>query len=82
MVPLADLEAAFSIWKRQRDHVLGFEPRVIVFDGDSDQTGHGSGLITHNSGEAPVNCRYKFKLSNGFYDVVVSYSVIRASLYH
>lgn len=72
MVPLADIEAAFNLWRRQRDDIVGFEPRVIACDGDNERLHHSSQLVMHNAGEIPANCNYKFKLTNGYYDVVVS----------
>lgn len=32
VAPIEDLEAAFQIWRKHRDQVLGFEPRVVVCD--------------------------------------------------
>ena len=80
LAPLEDLEAAFSIWRQHRDQVLGFEPRVIVCDGDEDRseepsTGIGLPLLGYGIGgeveERPTGCKYRFMLSGGHFDVVV-----------
>ena len=62
IVPLQDLEAAFSIWLRNKDRFLGFEPRVIA----CDETKHKSSGKTGQH-----ECQYRFKLTQGYFDLII-----------
>ena len=83
LAPLEDLEAAFQIWRRHQDQILGFEPRVIVCDdedeedetsADTDGAQHLPIVISRDISTHPAKltgCQYRFKLSDGYLDVVV-----------
>ncbi|KAM0755306.1 nucleotide-diphospho-sugar transferase [Meredithblackwellia eburnea MCA 4105] len=57
LAPIEHLEAAFQIWRSHPDQVVGFEPRVIV--GGAEPA------------PFPTGCQYKFKLHDGYFDVVI-----------
>lgn len=75
LAPLADLEAAFQLWQSHRNQILGFEPRVVHCDGDGEHLPAGAAAVPATgalSGEIPAGCKYKFKLPDGHFDIVVS----------
>ena len=55
LVPLLDLENAFKLWTLHRERMLGFEPRVIRCADEEDA----------------ATCGYKFKLLDGYFDLVI-----------
>lgn len=89
LAPLDDLEAAFQLWRSRRDQILGFEPRVIHCDGDEERRANARDIGRVLDAQAglpnvvpaggleskiPEGCQYKFKLPNGFFDIVVRFS--------
>ncbi|KAL8281042.1 hypothetical protein RQP46_006721 [Phenoliferia psychrophenolica] len=80
IAPLEDLEAAFQIWRRHQDQILGFEPRVIVCDPEDDEDETPSdgahlpivmGSELRKRSHKLTGCQYRFKLSSGYLDVVI-----------
>ncbi|KEI39460.1 glycosyltransferase family 64 protein [Mixia osmundae IAM 14324] len=55
IIPLADLEAGFRIWRRHRDQLLGFEPRVIDCADPNDME----------------SCHYRFQMRQAHFDLVI-----------
>ncbi|KEI36118.1 glycosyltransferase family 64 protein [Mixia osmundae IAM 14324] len=55
IIPLADLEAGFRIWRRHRDQLLGFEPRVIDCADPNDME----------------TCHYRFQMRQAHFDLVI-----------
>lgn len=76
---LSELAAAFQLWRHHRDQIVGFEPRVIVCDSDERQSGAVTAVATSPAPnlelfapELETGCKYRFKLTRGYFDVVVS----------
>ena len=55
IVPLVDLENAFKIWTRNRERMVGFEPRVINCADEHDSS----------------TCSYNFQITQGYFDLVI-----------